>query len=217
VDGSEDEHHRLGAGCVHERPRVAQPSAPCPHTIAICLRTLLQLFSSCYVCYRGSRTIPKYLHAAPSFMVTAGRRQRRLLIHSMRRCGLRTTLQHQFAGNYEHRFLEVRSVKLTRERKHYAQPRFALYSSPLLGLMSYFQGRVTSHTPSFPYNSLRLRPQTKCFPDSITHQLLYVNSVFEQRYTVPNIANLSDPLNKFACECQPRVSSAASLSSRQAA
>jgi hypothetical protein len=40
------------------------------------------------------------------------------------------------------------------------------------------------------------RPQTKCFSDTLTHQMLWSNTVFEQLYTVPNMANISDPINK---------------------
>jgi pimeloyl-ACP methyl ester carboxylesterase len=51
----------------------------------------------------------------------------------------------------------------------------------------------------------RTRPQTKCFPDTITHQLLYANTPFEQAYTVPNMANLSDPMNHLALTEQSRL------------
>jgi pimeloyl-ACP methyl ester carboxylesterase len=51
----------------------------------------------------------------------------------------------------------------------------------------------------------RTLPQTKCFPDTTTHQLLYSNTPFEQAYTVPNMANLSDPLNRLSLIEQSRL------------
>jgi hypothetical protein len=49
-----------------------------------------------------------------------------------------------------------------------------------------------------------LRPLTKCFPNAEAQELLYANTVFQQAYTVPNLANLSDPLNRPALAVQAR-------------
>jgi hypothetical protein len=46
---------------------------------------------------------------------------------------------------------------------------------------------------------------TKCYPDSLTHELFYANTMFELGYTVPNIVNLSsDPLNRLSLTEQSR-------------
>lgn len=53
---------------------------------------------------------------------------------------------------------------------------------------------------TFPFFS----PRTKCFPDNLSHQLLYENTPFVQAYTVPVTHNLSDPLNHLSLTEQSR-------------
>jgi hypothetical protein len=47
-------------------------------------------------------------------------------------------------------------------------------------------------------------PRTKCFPDNLSHQLLYENTPFVQTYTVPVTGNLSDPSNHVSLTEQSR-------------